>query len=118
MGWKQIYRDMAFSPYKEELAAGQELRDSLLTLRRFLDGQASHAEVLDALRHLDYVCGRPVRGAIEQFGRCLYWDDADARSEVARDCLVRIGGWISRNKGGGDEYGKFWERRGSRSNDP
>ena len=100
MGWKQIYRDMAFCPYKDDLAAGLELRDSLLTLRRFLDGQSKSYEVLEALRHLDYVCGQPVRGAIEQFRRCAYWEDADARNEVARECLVRIVGWVNRNRAG------------------
>jgi hypothetical protein len=41
IGWKQIYRGMAFSHCKDDLAAGLELLDSLLTLRRFLDGQLS-----------------------------------------------------------------------------
>jgi hypothetical protein len=103
MGWKQIYRDMAFCPYKDDLAAGLELRDSLLTLRRFLDGQSASYEVLDALRHLDYVCGQPARTAIEEFRRCMYWEDEEARNEVAKQCLARIGGWIDRNKNGAIE---------------
>ena len=99
MSWKQIYRDMAFHPYKDELAAGRELLDSLVTLRHFLDGQARAWEALDALRHLDYVCGQPVRAANERLRRCLFWEDEEARNEVARECLAAIVGWLNRNKG-------------------
>ena len=98
MSWKQIYRDMAFCPYKDDLAAGRELYDSLMTLRRYLDGQTRPFEVLDALRHLEYVCGQPVRRATTRFRRCLSWEDESARDEVARQCLAEIGGWVSRNK--------------------
>jgi hypothetical protein len=98
MGWKQIYRDMAFSPYKDEMAAANELHDSLMTLRLYLDGQVRFYEVLDALRHLEYVCGQPVKRATTQFSRCLHWEDESARDEVARQCLIEIGGWINRNK--------------------
>jgi hypothetical protein len=103
MGWKHIYRDTAFCPYKDDLAAALELQDSLLVLRRFLDGQSGWYEVLDALRHLYYVCGQPVRGAIEQFRRCLFWESEDARNEMAKQCLAQIGGWINRNKSGATE---------------
>ena len=99
MSWKQIYSDMAFSPYKEDFAATRALRDSLVTLRRYLDGAARPYEVLDALRHLEYVCGQPVRQATTRFRRCLSWEEQDARDEVARQCLAEIGGWINRNKG-------------------
>ena len=98
MSWQQIYRNMAFCPYKDDLAAGLELRDSLLTLRRFLDGQSRPFEVLDALRHLEYACGQPVKKATTQFRRCLYWEDESAPNEVALACLIEIGGWIDRNK--------------------
>jgi len=98
MGWKQIYRDMAFCPYKDEMAAANELRDSLMTLRLYLDGQSKPYEVLEALRHLEYVCGLPVKRATMQFRRCLSWEDQSARDEVAQQCLIEIGGWINRNK--------------------
>jgi hypothetical protein len=98
MSWKEIYRDMAFCPYKDDLAAGRELYDSLMTLRRYLDGQTRPFEVLDALRHLEYVCGQPVKGATTRFRRCLSWEDESARDEVARQSLAEIGGWVSRNK--------------------
>jgi hypothetical protein len=62
MSWNQIYRNMAFCPYKDDLAAARELHDSLMTLRLYLDGQSRPFEVLDALRHLEYVCGQPVKG--------------------------------------------------------
>lgn len=98
MSWKQIYSAMAFSPYKDDMAAACELRDSLMTLRRYLDGASRSYEVLDALRHLEYVCGQPVKRATAQFRRCLSWEDQSARDEVARQCLAEIGGWINRNK--------------------
>ena len=98
MSWKHIYRDMAFCPYKDEMAASKELYDSLMTLRRCLDGQSRPYEILDALRHLEYVCGQPVKRATTQFRRCLYWEDETARNEVARQCLIEIGGWVNLNK--------------------
>lgn len=103
MGSKQHYSDMALRPGKDDRAAGLELHNSLLTLRRFFDSQSGSYETLDALRHLDYVCGQPVRGAIEQFRRCMFWADENARKEVAMQFLVRIGGWINRNKSGAIE---------------
>jgi hypothetical protein len=98
MGWNEIYRDMAFLPCKSDLAAGRELHDSLMTLRLYLDGAAKTYEVLDALRHLEYVCGQPIKRASAQFRQCLHWEDQSARDEVARQCLIEIGGWINRNK--------------------
>ena len=80
------------------MAASQELLGSLTTLRLFLDGQAGTREVLEALRHLEYVCGQPVKRATTQFRRCLFWDEESARDEVARACLIEIGGWVNRNK--------------------
>lgn len=98
MSRKQIYRNMAFCPYKDDLAAARELHDSLMTLRLYLDGQSRSFQVLDALRHLEYVCGQPVKRATTQFRRCLSWEDESARNAVARQCLIEIGGWIDRNK--------------------
>ena len=57
-----------------------------------------HKLVLDALRHLEYVCGQPIKRATMQFRRCLSWEDESARNEVVRQCLIEIGGWIDRNK--------------------
>jgi hypothetical protein len=98
MSRKHVYRDMVFCPYKDEMAASRELYDSLMTLRQSLDGQSRPYEMLEALRHLEYVCGQPVKRATTQFRRCLYWEDESARNEVARACLMEIGGWIDRNK--------------------
>ena len=91
---------MAFCPYKDDMAAACELRDSLMTLRLYLDGQSRSYEVLDALRHLEYVYGHPIKRATTLFSRCLYWEDQSARDEVARACLMEISGWINRNKSG------------------
>jgi hypothetical protein len=98
MSRKHVYRDMVFCPYKDEMAASEQLHDSLMTLRLYPDGQSRIYEVLDALRHLEYVCGQPVKRATTQFRRCLYWEDESARTEVARQCLIEIGGWVNRNK--------------------
>jgi hypothetical protein len=98
MGWKQIHKEMVFCPHRDEMAAVRELYDSLMTLRRYLDGQCRTYEILEALRHLEYVCGQPVKRATTEFRRCLFWEDESARSEVARQCLIEIGGWVNRNK--------------------
>ena len=98
MGGKHLYKDMAFCPYRDEMEVQRGLRASLLTLRLYLDGQSRTYEVLEALRHLEYVCGQPVKRATTQFRRCLFWEDESARNEVALECLIEIGGWINRNK--------------------
>jgi hypothetical protein len=98
MSRKQTYSDEAFYPDKDDRAAGRGLRDSLMTLRRSLDGQSRPHEILDALRHVEYVCGQPVKRATTQLRRCLFWEDESARNEVARNCLIEIGGWINRGK--------------------
>jgi hypothetical protein len=100
MSWSEIYQNMAFYPNKDDFAAANELKDSLLTLRRYLDGSARDYEVADALRHLDYVCcSQFVRRATAQFRTCLCWEDELARQQVAKQCLIEIGGWINRNLG-------------------
>jgi hypothetical protein len=98
MTGKHVYKDMAFCPYRDEMEAGRELYDSLITLRRYLDGQSRIYEILEAMRHLEYVCGQPVKRATTEFRRCLFWEDESARNEVARLCLIEIGGWVDRNK--------------------
>lgn len=98
MGWENFYRDMPFCPYRDDMAAARQLHDSLMILRLYLDGQSRLYDVLDALRHLEYVCGQPVKRATSEFRRCLSWEDQSARDEVARECLVEIGGWVNRNK--------------------
>ena len=80
------------------MAAGREPHDSLTTLRQYLDGASRPYEVLDALRYLEYVYGQPIKRATMQFRWCLSWGDQSARDEVARECLIEIGGWTNRNK--------------------
>jgi hypothetical protein len=98
MSRNHIYSNMPFCPYKDDMAATCQLNDSLMILRQYLDGQSRSYEVLDALRHLEYVCGQPIKRATMQFRRCLSWEDESARNEVVRACLIEIGGWIDRNK--------------------
>jgi hypothetical protein len=98
MAGKKIYKDMVFCPYRDEMEAERGLRGSILTLRLYLDGQSRTCEVLEALRHLEYVCGQPVKRATTQFRRCLFWEDESARNEAALECLIEIGGWVNRNK--------------------
>ena len=97
MSGKHIYSDMAYCPDKDDTAAARRLRDSFMTLRLYLDGQSRMYEVLEALRHLEYVCGQPVKRATTQFRSCLFRDES-TRDEVARRCLAEIGGWIERDK--------------------
>jgi hypothetical protein len=91
---------MAFHPNKDDFADACELKDSLMTLRRYLDGQAKDYEVTDALRHLDYVCcAQTVRRATAEFRACLSLEDETARQQIAREALVSIAGWVGRNLG-------------------
>ena len=77
-------------------ATADAVSQSLTEVRRYLAGRAELADALEALRHLEYVCAQPVRGAIAQLRRCLFWRDDGERNETALDCLALIGGWMSR----------------------
>jgi hypothetical protein len=91
MSWKSIYQDMAFTPYKTEMAAHRELQDSVKILYYFIQGQAKQYEVYEALRHLDYVsCSHLIRRETKKFRDCMYWEDESAREAVCKEALGAI----------------------------
>jgi hypothetical protein len=61
-----------------------------------MGGQGALDDVLEALRHLEYVCSQPVRGAIQQFRRALFFEHEDFRTEAMHQSLGEKGQWISR----------------------
>ena len=98
MAWKRIDRDLDVAPAREQPATANALNVSLGTLRRYLAGQASYRDVLEALRHIEYVGGQPVRRATAHFSRCLTCDNETARYDAAIESLAEIGAWINRHR--------------------
>lgn len=91
MSWQSIYQNMAFTPYKTEMAAYHELRDSVKTIYYFIQGQAKVYELRDALRHIDYVsCSQLIRRETKKIRGCMYWGDEGARDEVCKEALGSI----------------------------
>ncbi len=91
MSWKSIYQNMAFTPYKTEMAAHRELQDSVKTIYYFIQGQAKPYEVMDALRHLDYVsCSHLIRRETKKIRDCIYWENESAREEICKNALGAI----------------------------
>ena len=90
MSWQSIYQNMAFSPYKTEMAAYHELRDSVKTIYYFIQGQAKVYELQDALRHIDYVsCSQQVRRETKRIRDCMYLE-GDVREEICKDAFGAI----------------------------
>lgn len=80
------------------MAAKLELKDSLMMIYEFINGQAYAYQVMDALRHLDYVCcSQLVRRETEKIRQCVYWDDDTAREHVCKEAFGAIISYLDNN---------------------
>lgn len=66
------------------------LLDSLLVLRRSIDGQGGLVEVLEAIRHLDYIGGCRARGVLREFRSSLFKETRQFSRENDLECLAKI----------------------------
>ena len=97
MNWDQIYSEMAFFPYKGDLAASMKLRDALTTLHSFLDGQAKGYDVQDALALLEARYGASVTFACNAMRKALSVEDETAREQIFIEAIQKIERYLSKN---------------------
>lgn len=81
MSWDQIYADMAFSPYKESFTEYHNIKDALVTLYCYMQGQAKAYEVHDALGFLEQSFGSGVLMGCNLIRKSLREED----DEITRD---------------------------------
>lgn len=70
--------------------------DSIITLRHYCVGKADGGSVNQALRHLEYIYGLPVKDAVARFRRGLGTRDKFAQHELVTEALSGIVDWIFR----------------------
>ena len=90
MSWEDIYRDMAFSPFKAEHVHRRELQDAIVTLYSFLQGRSKQYEARDALAYLEKEFGLAVVLACKSFRLALLWEDETAREQVCLEAISMI----------------------------
>ena len=74
----------------------QAALDSIVILRLFSAGEAQSASVLRALRHLEYIYGLPIKGAVALFRRALSVPDPVVQKEILFEAMTAIIDWIFR----------------------
>ena len=84
MNWDQIYSEMVFSPYKENLADTMKLRDALTTLHAFLEGQTKGYDVQDALALFEARYGASVTFACNAIRKALLLKKRMQRANLHR----------------------------------
>lgn len=97
MSWNQIYRDMAFTPDKDDFARGAELKDALTTLYCYMQGRAREYEVQDALALLEARHGAGVTMACNAIRKALKLDDEIARDQLCLESIGLIERFLLRN---------------------
>jgi hypothetical protein len=99
MNWNQIYQDMAFNPYKGDMASYRELKDALTTLYCFLQGQARLYELNDALGYLEQRFGSGVLMGCNAIRKSAQIEDEDIRDQLFYEGISLIERYLLRNQG-------------------
>jgi hypothetical protein len=97
MSWDEIYKDMAFSPFKADFAQSRELRDAIVTLHIYAQGQAKPYEVIDALQYLEDRFGVGVGMACRSFRDAIKCEDETVRDQLCYEALQLIERYLLRN---------------------
>lgn len=100
MSWNDIYKDMAFNPYKTDMAEYNNLRDALTTLYCYLQGQAKDYEVHDALGYLEQRFGNGVLMGANHIRAGMKMEDDTARDQICYKGIDLIEQYIRRNHSG------------------
>ncbi|MBU0801526.1 MAG: hypothetical protein KKA05_11075 [Alphaproteobacteria bacterium] len=87
MSWDEIYKNMAFSPFKTEYARTRQVRDAIVTLHSYIQGTARNYEVYDALQFLEREFGISVALACRAFETALGNDDEISREIICQEAL-------------------------------
>ena len=97
MNWDQIYQDMAFYPYKAEMADYNKLKDALVTLYNYMQGQSKEYEARDALGYLEQRLGSGVLMGCNLFRKAFSVEDELARDQICYEALGIIERSLRRN---------------------
>ena len=100
MSWNQIYKDMAYSWYKCDLAEYHTLRDAITTLHLYVQGQAKAYEVLKALTYLEERFGIGVSQRCTFFRKALDIEEEEQRLPYCMEAIQKIERYLIRNHGG------------------
>jgi hypothetical protein len=98
MNWDQIYQDMAFNPYKGDMADYNNLKDALVTLFNYMQGQSKDYEVYDALGYLEQRFGAGVLMGCSRFRAAMELEDETARDQVCYEGISLIESYLRRNQ--------------------
>ena len=90
MAWHGIYKDMAFSNNKSDLADCRALQDALHTLCDFVEGRAREIEVVDQLAYLEKRFDQALTVQIRQIRISFKLDDESARIGAAGPAVKSI----------------------------
>ena len=97
MSWEKIYRDMAFQPLKSDYAAQRDLRDALVTLECYRQGQAKGYDASDALLLLERRFGVGVEMACSMFRKAMEQESESAREILCLKSIDLIERYLRRN---------------------
>lgn len=97
MSWDEIYRDMAFQPLKTDYAALRDLRDALVTLESYRQGQAKAYEANDALELLEKRFGIGVGIGCGIFRKAMEQESESAREILCLKSIDLIERYLRRN---------------------
>ena len=99
MNWNQIYQDMAFNPYKGDMADYNNLKDALVTLFNYMQGQSKDYEVLRcawAIWNSGSAIG--VLMGCNRFRAAMKLEDETARDQVCYEGISLIESYLRRNQ--------------------
>lgn len=88
---------MAFQPLKTDYAAQRDLRDALVTLECYMQGQAKDYEANDALLLLEKRFGLGVQMACNMFRQAMGQQSESAREVLCRKSIDLIERYLRRN---------------------
>jgi hypothetical protein len=96
--WEKQTQNMPFCDFKTELAWSKGLQESLKTIRLYIQGRAKTYEMYEALRHIEYVYGQPIKDATTRIRKAMLIDDEELRLHLCSESLGVIKGHIERYK--------------------
>jgi hypothetical protein len=97
MSWDEIYRNMAFQACKSDFADRMNLRDALVTLISYVQGQSKAYEANDALALLERRFGMGVQMAISLFRKGMEQESESAREVLCLKSIDLIERYLRRN---------------------
>ena len=99
MDWNLIYQDMAFYPYKTDMADYNQLKDAISVLYGFLRGQAKEYELYDALGYLEQKFGSRILKGSNIIRKSANIEDDTLREKICYEGIRQIELYLKTNLG-------------------